>query len=301
MRILNFGSCNIDFVYSVDNMVNPGETISAKCVEKFPGGKGLNQSIACARAGIPVFHAGNIGGDGVFLREVMESSGVDTRYLKITDTLTGHAIIQVTPNGENSIIVYGGANEEITKEYVDEVMINFSENDFLILQNEISEIPYIVEKAFEIGMKIVLNPSPFNDRIKIIDFDRISYLILNEHEAESLSGKTEKEGFIKWCRKNHPDIKVILTLGKQGSIYFDKDVEIAQDAYKVNAVDTTAAGDTFTGFFFASICKGETPQNALKIASMASAISVTKKGAASSIPTIDDVLDKINSRNTASF
>ena len=294
MRILNFGSCNIDFVYSVDNMVNPGETISAKSVEKFPGGKGLNQSIACARAGVPVFHAGHIGGDGEFLREIMKNSGVDTRYLKTTDKLTGNAIIQVTPNGENSIIVYGGANREITKEYVDEVLSDFAENDFLILQNEISEIPYIIEKASEIGMKIVLNPSPFDERIKTIDFDKLSYLILNEHEAESLSGKTEKDGFVRWCRKNYPDLTVILTRGKQGSIYFDKDVEITQDAYKVVAVDTTAAGDTFTGFFFASICKGETPQNALKIASMASAISVTKKGAASSIPTVDEVTNKIN-------
>lgn len=294
MKILNFGSCNIDFVYSVDTMVNPGETISAKSVEKFPGGKGLNQSIACARAGVPVFHAGHIGGDGEFLREIMKISGVDTRYLKTIDNLTGHAIIQVTPNGENSIIVYGGANEEITKEYVDEILLNFSENDFIVLQNEISEIPYIIEKASEIGMKIVLNPSPFNERIKFIDFDKLSYLILNEHEAESLSGKIEKDDFVKWCRKNYPNLTVILTLGKQGSIYFDKDVEISQDAYKVIAVDTTAAGDTFTGFFFASICKGETPQNALKIASMASAISVTKKGAASSIPMIDEVTNKIN-------
>jgi len=294
MRILNFGSCNIDFVYSVDNMVNPGETISAKSVEKFPGGKGLNQSIACARAGVPVFHAGHIGGDGEFLRDIMQDSGVDTRYLKTIDKLTGNAIIQVTPNGENSIIVYGGANGEITKEYVDEALSDFAENDFLILQNEISEIPYIVEKASEIGMKIVLNPSPFDERIKTIDFDKLSYLILNEHEAESLSGKTGKDGFVKWCRKNYPDLTVILTLGKQGSIYFDKDVEITQDAYKVVAVDTTAAGDTFTGFFFASICKGETPQNALKIASMASAISVTKKGAASSIPTIDEVMNKFD-------
>lgn len=294
MRILNFGSCNIDFVYSVDNMVNPGETISAKSVEKFPGGKGLNQSIACARAGVPVFHAGCIGGDGEFLREIMQNSGVDTSYLKITDKLTGHAIIQVAPNGENSIIVYGGANDEITKGYVDEVLSNFSENDFLILQNEISEIPYIIEKAAKIGMKIVLNPSPFNDRIKAIDFDKLSYLILNEHEAEILSGKTEKDDFVKWCRKNHPDLTVILTRGKQGSIYFDKDVEITQAAYKVIAVDTTAAGDTFTGFFFASVCKGETPQNALKIASMASAISVTKKGAASSIPMLDEVTGKFD-------
>ena len=167
---------------------------------------------------------------------------------------------------------------------------NFSENDFLILQNEINGIPYIIEKAYKIGMKIVLNPSPFNERIKNIDFDKLSYLILNEHEAEALSGKNEKDDFVQWCRKNYSDLTVVLTRGKQGSVYFNKDVEITQDAYKVIAVDTTAAGDTFTGFFFACICKGEVPQNALKIASMASAISVTKKGAASSIPTIDEVL-----------
>lgn len=294
MRILNFGSCNIDFVYSVDNMVNSGETISAKSVEKFPGGKGLNQSIACARSGFPVFHAGCIGRDGEFLREIMKKSGVNTDFLKTTEELTGQAIIQVTPNGENSIIVYGGANERISKEYIGEVLSNFSKNDFLILQNEINDVPYIIERGSKIGMKIVLNPSPFNERIKNIDFNKLSYLILNEHEAESLSGKKNKDDFVKWCRKNHPDLTVILTLGKQGSVYFNRDIEITQSAYKVIAVDTTAAGDTFTGFFFASICKGETPQNALKIASMASAISVTKKGAASSIPMVDEVMNKIN-------
>lgn len=294
MKILNFGSCNIDYVYSVDNMVNSGETISAKSIERFPGGKGLNQSIACARAGFSVFHAGCIGSDGEFLREIMKDSGVNTRFLKTIEGMTGQAVIQVTPNGENSIIVYGGANERIKKEYIEEVLSNFCEGDFLILQNEINDVPYIIEKAYKMGMKIILNPSPFNEKIKNIEFEKLTYLILNEHEAESFSGKTNKDDFIKWCRKNYPDLTVILTLGKQGSVYFDKDIEITQEAYKVTAVDTTAAGDTFTGFFLTSIYKGETPQNALKTASMASAISVTKKGASSSIPTIDEVMDKLN-------
>ena len=146
---------------------------------------------------------------------------VDTRYLKITDKLTGHAVIQVTPNGENAIIVYGGANEEITKEYVDKVLSDFSRNDLLILQNEIGEVPYIIEKAYRKGMKTVLNPSPFNESIKAIDFDKLSYLILNENEAELRKAiamnkdKLKKEDLlvIRKCRldlikaKNNEEIK----------------------------------------------------------------------------------------------
>ena len=145
MQILNFGSCNIDSVYAVDHILRPGETISATSVASFPGGKGLNQSIALARAGAAVYHAGCIGKDGGMLLDCMHESGVDTRYLRTVDDKTGLAIIQVDKNAENAIVIYSGANGRITKEHIDTVLENFHEGDLMLAQNEISELPYLIE------------------------------------------------------------------------------------------------------------------------------------------------------------
>jgi len=190
MKILNFGSCNIDYVYSLDHIVAPGETETTTTMNIFPGGKGLNQSIAAARAGSEVFHAGCIGADGDFLADMMSESGVNTKYLKKVDGKNGHAIIQVTSSGENSIFLYPGSNEMVTKEYIDTVISNFEAGDILLLQNEISNVSCIVEKAFDKNMCIMLNPSPFNEKISEIDFSKLSYLLLNEIEAKCISGSS---------------------------------------------------------------------------------------------------------------
>lgn len=163
MKILNFGSLNIDYTYSVDHIVHPGETITSGSLEVFPGGKGLNQSIALARAGADVYHAGLIGEDGIFLRDLCRESGVKTGYIRETETRTGNAIIQVSEKGENCIILYPGANREQTEEYIDEVLKGFGEGDVLLLQNEINLLDYLISKGAEKGMKIVLNPSPFDE------------------------------------------------------------------------------------------------------------------------------------------
>ena len=163
MRLLNFGSCNIDHVYSLENIVKSGETVSTYSLELFEGGKGLNQSVAAARAGLKVFHAGCIGRDGGMLSDLLDSNGVDIRYLRVLDDeRTGHAIIQVSRAGENCILLYGGANLRVDKGYIDEVLAEFSENDMLLLQNEISNVDYLVDAAYKKGMTVVLNPSPIN-------------------------------------------------------------------------------------------------------------------------------------------
>ena len=187
MKILNFGSLNIDYVYSVSHFVEKGETISSNTLDVFPGGKGLNQSIALGRAGGDVYHAGIIGEDGRFLSELLCDAEVDTRYLRISeDVRTGNAVIQKDRKGDNCIILYGGANQAVTKEMADQVLREFHEGDCLILQNEISEIPYIVEKAHERGMQIVLNPSPMDEKIFDINLNHIDCFILNEVEARTL-------------------------------------------------------------------------------------------------------------------
>ncbi len=295
MKILNFGACNIDKVYSLDHIVAPGETISAWGMAIYPGGKGLNQSVALAKAGADVSHAGCIGRDGLFLRDMLLASGVNTDLLQISETeVTGHAVIQVDPSAENSIIVFGGANTAISRAYVREVLSQFAPGSILVLQNEINDIPYIVECAADQGLQIFLNPSPFNDVMRAISLDRIHCLILNETEARAFLGCGTTDEFVSAVRQRYPRLRVVLTMGKGGSAYIDQDTYCVQPAYRVSAVDTTGAGDTFTGYFIAEISRGTPPAEALRIASAAAAISVSRKGASSSIPDMSEVLDMIN-------
>lgn len=295
MKILNIGSCNIDYVYELSHIVTPGETADSKSLSLFPGGKGLNQSIAAARSGIDIFHAGCVGNDGLFLKELLESSGVNTKYLKVEDASSGHAIIQVDQNGENSIILYHGTNYMIDKNYIDSVLADFSEGDILILQNEISNLQYIIDKAYKKKMKIVLNPSPITDELKKIDLSKISILILNEIEAFSFSGEKKTDKICEYFKNTFPNLSVVLTLGSKGSIYIDKNDKIFCPSYSVDVVDTTSAGDTFTGYFISGLVKGIKIKNALKLATAAAAISVSRKGASSSIPKIDEVDEALKS------
>lgn len=289
MKILNFGSCNIDYVYTVEHIVTAGETISAKKMETFPGGKGLNQSIAAARAGAEIYHAGCIGNNGDFLADILVESGVDISYLKREDIPNGHAIIQVDKAGENCIFIFSGSNGAISEEFIDEVLANFQSGDILLLQNEINNLHYIIKKASERKMQIVFNPAPFTEDLKNIDLNCISYLILNEVEAKGFYDAEDYKEFISHMTAAYPRLKIVLTLGKKGCIYADADMSVYQPAFMIDAVDTTAAGDTFAGYFVSYVAGGKDYAQAIKTASAASALAVSEKGAAPSIPVIADV------------
>lgn len=296
MNILNFGSCNIDRVYSLDHIVLSGETETTAKLEIFPGGKGLNQSIAIARAGSKVFHAGCIGLGGEFLLEILQENGVDTRYILNAEKDNGHAIIQVTKSGENSILLFPGSNECVTKEQIDEVLKNFTRGDILLLQNEISNVDYLIDAGYRRGMRIILNPSPFNEKIAPADYEKLSYLILNEVEAMQITNIDTPEEALPALAEKYPTLGIMLTLGSHGCIFKNYDIEIRHPAFMVEAVDTTAAGDTFTGYFVSGLSEGLEISDILKRASLASAISVTRRGAAPSIPTREEteaMLDKI--------
>ena len=259
MKALNYGSLNIDFVYNVEHFVRSGETISSQNMAIFAGGKGLNQSVALAKSGIDTWHAGCIGEDGEFLADILQKSGAHTELISRLPGRNGHAIIQKQPNGQNCILLYGGSNQQNTRAQIDEVMSHFEKGDYLILQNEINEISYIMERAHEKGMIIVLNPSPMDEKIRTYPLEYVDYFLLNEIEAKDLTG-------------------------------FDQNLaDTDQPIMKVPVVDTTAAGDTFTGFFIGSIAKGLSPENAMKIAAKASAIAVSRQGAAPSIPELGEV------------
>ena len=297
MKILSFGSLNIDYVYSVPHFVKKGETLSAKELNVYTGGKGLNQSIALARAGVETYQAGAIGTDGMFLLEQLKEAGVKTDLVKILDDVrTGNAIIQNDDEGDNCIVLFGGANQAITKEQVDEVFKDFTNEDYLLIQNEINELSYIVEKAKEERMKIILNPSPMNEKIMKLPLDQIDYFILNEIEAMQILEMDKPEEIdgkyiASLLHERFKDATIVLTLGSEGSVCISDDEYVEQSIYKVKAIDTTAAGDTYTGYFIAGILNGKTIKESMDIASKASAIAVTRQGAAPSIPVLEEVED----------
>ena len=293
MKILNFDSCNIDYVYNVSDFVKARETISALSTAEHPGGKGLNQAVAAARAGGNVFFAGNIGEDGLFLKELLENSGANTKYLKINKARTGNAIIQIDKDGENCIIVSAGANALLDEAYIKSVTADFARGDICMLQNETPCTDFIIKRAKACGMTVIWNPSPMNEKIMDSAIVMCDYIIVNNTEGKALTGKEEPSDILKALLKKYPHTKAVLTLGKNGSIYSDGTNTVKQPSFKASPVDTTGAGDTFTGYFAAMISWGKTAAEALKIASAAAALATEKQGAASSIPLIADVKNKI--------
>ena len=183
----------------------------------------------------------------------------------------------------------------VTKEYIDEVLSHFSHSDMLVLQNEISNVDYLVRRAYERGMQIMLNPSPYNENLSAVDYSMLNYLILNEVEACEISGKDDIDEIIGFFREKYPALRVMLTLGSRGCVYFDRELELRQSAFIVEVKDTTAAGDTFTGYFAAGIARKEPIAKILKTASAASAIAVSRNGAAPSIPWAEEVMSAIES------
>lgn len=297
MKILNFGSLNLDYIYDVSHFVEPGETLATGDMEIFCGGKGFNQSLAVCKSGQGVWHAGALGeSDSKMLMESFVENGVHTEFILKKSGSSGHAIIQRDRSGQNCILLYGGANQCITQSDVDHVLEAFEAGDYIILQNEISEVAYIMEKAHEKGMQIVFNPSPMNKQIENYPLEYVDYLILNEIEAKQICEmKLQKvtedsKEQIQLLASYLPQAKVVLTLGDKGAIYKEKDKEIFQKAYKVQAIDTTGAGDTFTGFFIGSLAQGKEISEAMDLAAKASAISVTRKGAGPSIPSLKEVI-----------
>lgn len=288
-KILTFGSLNVDYVYHVPHFVAPGETLAASKREVNCGGKGLNQSIAAARAGAEVFHAGKIGADGQILTDMLSQSGVDISYIQHSSGPSGHAIIQVDPSGQNCILLFGGSNQEITTQEVDQVLANFGPGDRIILQNEINNLAYIMHQAAAQGLDIVFNPSPIDASIQSLPLELVSLLVLNEIEGAALAGTEDESLVLEGLRKQFPRCRILLTLGSRGCIYDDGTQRIQQKACSVEAADTTAAGDTFTGYFVAADAAALPPQECLRLATHAAAIAVSRPGAAPSIPVMAEV------------
>jgi len=286
MRVLNFGSLNIDNVFAVQEFVRPGETLAAKSFSRGAGGKGLNQSIALARAGVSVSHAGKIGPDGIFLKETLSADGVDVSFVDVSpNEFTGSAMIQVSSSGENCIILYGGANQNISRSQIERAFETFSSEDILLIQNEINSLDLIMHKAAEKGMRIFFNPAPMTDNVFELPLNLVDTFIVNEIEGAMLA--RSEDDVLQVLRQKYSNSNILLTLGSRGAFYLAKgEVKpVFSPACKVEkVVDTTAAGDTFTGYFISGIIRGLSPADALLLASQAAALCISAPGASSSLP-----------------
>lgn len=289
LKILNFGSLNIDYVYQVNTIAKQGEIIVGRDMHIYCGGKGLHQSIALASAKANVYHAGVVGADGQILIDKLEANGVDTSLLKRVSGSSSHIIMQVDPNGNNSILCYADESLKIEEDYISDVLERFDEGDYLLVQNELENTDKIIRMAKENRMKVVLNPSPFTTKLPFYPLDCVDIFMMNEIEGCELTGQKNPEHILDVMHDKYPDAVVVLTLGENGAYCLLDDRVIVQKAYKATAVDVTAVGDTFTGYFLAEYFRNGIIEAALSLAAKASAMTVTVAGGADSIPKLEDV------------
>lgn len=284
MRLLTIGSLNLDHVYRVPHFVRPGETLSSDAYTCGPGGKGLNQSVAAARAGARVAHAGCIGPDGDRLLQVLEDSGVDTSHIRRLPDATGHAIIQVNDAGENAILLHAGANHRVDVEMARLWLTEMGPGDWLLVQNETSAVPELIREAKKREVTVVYNPAPMSKAVHDYPLELVDLMVLNQTEAVELSGEEDEEAALAVLVRRYPGTEFVLTLGEKGCRYRHGDTEFAIPAERVEAVDTTAAGDCFVGYLVAALAEGQDRPSALTLATRAAALTVQRPGAADSIP-----------------
>ncbi|MCY7296090.1 ribokinase [Alteromonas sp. a30] len=293
MMVINLGSINVDHVYQVPHFVEPGETLASTGYQQLLGGKGANQSIALAHAlansDETVQHLGLVNEAQCHIKQDLIREQVDCRYVKISEKPTGHAIIQVNESGENAIVLFAGANHDIQTDLVQQAIDEAPEGAWLLTQNETNAIGDAMRMAKEKGMKVAFNPAPMNDSVKQLPLNLVDLFIVNEVEAEDISGTRELAQIETFFKQHYPNAAVIITLGKAGAVMIKGGERIQVPAFEVEAVDTTAAGDTFIGYFLASYMKNNNAQKALTQACAASAIAVTRPGASPSIPKAEEV------------
>lgn len=294
MSIYNYGSINIDHVYRVPHLVLPGETLSSQNYQQVLGGKGANQSLALARAGSPVLHIGRYNIADQALVNTLIEAGVLAQYLEAITEPSGHAIIQVDDQGENSIILYAGANHSFTPADLASRLQTAQAGDCLLLQNECSCTQAMIELAAARGLKIAFNPAPMNAAVKALPLHKLAVLFVNQVEVCQLLDLPVEplpalENLVALLQTHWPTTLVVITLGSKGAAsVYQGQVEFVP-AVPVQAVDTTGAGDTFTGYFLHAWLQGQSLRAALERAAKASAICVQRVGASSSIPTAAEV------------
>lgn len=285
--IINLGSINVDHLYDLPRLPAPGETVAATGLTSGLGGKGANQSVAAALAGARVRHVGAVGPDGPPLVDRLAEFGIDTSGVRITDTPTGHAIVMVDVSGENQIVIYSGANMAQDIDVITRILGQASRGDWLMLQNETSLQAETAAKAQARGMNVAYSAAPFDVQAVEAVLPHVTLLIVNQVEAEQLVMARGTPIL------DIPVPNVLVTKGAKGADWHDTHLRstVSVPAFQVTAIDTTGAGDTFAGYVVAGLSQGLSPRSALRRASAAAAISVTRKGTSDAIPSLAEVQD----------
>ena len=285
MAIYNLGSINADLLYSVPHLPGRGETLAAIGFRRGLGGKGANMSVAAARGASRVVHIGAIGLDGRWARDLLTEYGVDTRHILTTDMQTGHAIILLEPGGENSIVIHHGANLNITTDQIGLALSEASPQEILLIQNETNNQAFCARMGSDLGLRVVYAAAPFSAEAVTEVLPFLDMLILNAVEAEQLQIATGMAP---------EDLKVadvIVTLGSDGCRWHQRATGQVRHfpALKVHPVDTTGAGDTFTGYLLAGLDRGMPMEQAILLATKAAALMVTRIGTADVIPDLLEI------------
>ena len=290
--IFNLGSINIDYTYLVPYFVRPGETLESDDYNIGLGGKGVNQSLAIARAKGMVSHWGRVSSIDAWVTSELESAGVDVKDIELTPEPSGHAIIQIDALGENAILLFSGANHGFTREKMTALVAQTAPGDTILIQNECNGLDQLILLAVSHGCKVIFNPAPMTSKVSSLPLDQCELLFFNRTEAAALLEMpvdSSAADLLMRCKESLGDVEGVLTLGSEGAWYQRSNETLFQPALKVKAVDTTAAGDTFVGYFLAARQAGLTPSQCLQRAATAAALAVQKFGAASSIPMASEV------------
>ncbi|MFD6095161.1 ribokinase [Nocardiopsis flavescens] len=291
-RIAVFGSVNMDLVAYADTAPATGETVTGTAFRQVPGGKGANQAVAAARAGADTVFLGAVGGDafGTELRDNLVAAGIDTTGLRTVPGPSGIAHIVVDGRGGNSIIVVPGANGGVTGTVPgDRELIGGADALLLQLELPMEAVVAAARTGREQGVRVHLTPAPARDLPDEL-LESVDVLVPNEHEAAAITGRTDPREALAALLERVPE--VLITLGGEGSLHGTRSgAPVHVPALKVDAVDTTAAGDTFCGSFAVARAEGADPAGAMRFAAAAAALSVQRRGASSSMPARAEVED----------
>jgi ribokinase len=287
VAVFNLGSINADLFYQVPHLLSPGETLASTQLSRGLGGKGANMSVAIARAAARAVHIGAVGPDGRWAVDRLLEYGVDTRNIITMTEPTGHAVIMVDTRGENAILLYPGANQAITETHIDNALKAATELDTFLFQNETSAQVEGATLASSRGMRVVYAAAPFDAGAVQAVLPLLDILVMNAVEAKQL---TDATGI---ALGDLPVRDIVVTLGGDGCRWLNTDVATDQrfPAIPVTPVDTTGAGDTFTGFLIAGLDRGLPMEQAISLGQQAGAIMVTRHGTADVIPDLKDVQD----------
>ena len=288
-KIVVIGSISIDHVFRVDHIVKPKETISSRSMNRFLGGKGLNQAVALSKAYPEVKLVANISDKDQVLLQEITAMGVDASWIDCIEGNTGSTFIQVDQTGQNCIVLDPGVNHHFEKEHLDEMLSRLEEGDLIVLQNEINDLDYLIKAAKFKGLLVAFNPSPYHFKVLDLPLLQVDFLIFNEIEGRALSHFSEPDKILSTLHRRYPNTTLVLTLGELGVMAQQGNTTYELAGLKVNVTDTTGAGDGFTGYFLAALQNGFDVFEALEMANVAGALTVTKVGASSSIPSIQEV------------